>query len=209
MNNLLHLNFIKMKKIIGLLLVILVSACDSFEHKSEYDKSFQKWKSFKTASNNSYRYILTGSTWTGVSWETELIVEKGEITGRKFRYTNFEGVRRPATGWDTNSAKEALKVLGMSEEEFTQRSGADFLAYCEWEEKGVELGTHTGTAASEPITLDVIYQRAKNEWLQERKNVTTYFEAKNEGLISSAGFVEDNCADDCFRGVNIRLIEKL
>ncbi|MBX2951327.1 MAG: hypothetical protein KF870_02405 [Leadbetterella sp.] len=198
-----------MKKVFGFLLILLVSACDNFEHKSEYEKSFQKWQSFKAATHNSYRYILTGSTWTGVSWETELVVQKGEVTERKFRYTHFESVKRPVTGWDAASAEEALKVLGMTSGQFTERSGTAFLEYCEWEEKGVEVGTHTGTSASSPITLDSIYQQARNEWLRERENVTTYFEARNEGLISSAGYVEDNCADDCFRGVNIRLIEKL
>lgn len=198
-----------MKKVFGLLLIVLVSACDSFEHKSEYEKSFQKWQSFKSSSKNSYRYILTGSTWTGVSWETELVVQKGEITERKFRYTNFENVKRPVTGWDSASAEEALKVLGMTPEEFRERSGISFLEYCEWVEKGIEVGTHTGTAASLPMTLDTIYQLARNEWLRERDNVTTYFKARNEGLISSAGYVEDNCADDCFRGVSIRQIEKL
>lgn len=198
-----------MKKVLGLLLIILVSACESFEHKSEYDKSFQKWGSFKSASNNSYRYIVTGSTWTGISWETELIVEKGEITERKFRHTHFEGVKRPATGWDAASAEEALQVMGITATEFRERTGVDFLEYSQWEEKGVELGTHTRTAAAALITLDAVYQKARNEWLQERDNVTTYFEAKNDGMLSSAGYVENNCADDCFIGIHIRLIEKL
>lgn len=205
----LKLTFRRMKKVLGLLLVILISACESFEHKSEYDKSFQKWKSFKSASNNSYQYIVTGSTWTGSSWETELIVEKGEITERKFRYTNFEGVKRPATGWDAQSAAEAMKIIGLTEAEFSERAGVGFMEYSQWEEKGVELGTHTRTAAAALVTLDAVYQKAKNEWLQERDNVTTYFEAKNEGLLSSAGYVENNCADDCFIGIHIRLIEKL
>lgn len=199
-----------MKKVFGLLLVVLVSACDSFEHKSEYDKSFQKWHSFKAASHNSYRYIVTGSTWTGVSWETELVVEEGEVKERKFRYTHFEGVKRPVNGWDAASAEEALNALGMTADEFRERSsGVSFLEYCQWEEKGVEVGTHTGTAASAPVTLDSIYQLARTEWLRERENVTTYFETRNDGLISSAGYVENNCADDCFIGINIRLVEKI
>ncbi len=199
-----------MKKIVGLLFVVLLSACsDGFEHKSEYDKSFQKWNSFQTSSNNTYRYIMTGSTWTGVSWETELVVERGEVTERFFRYTRFNGVQRPATGWDEQSAEAALEALGTNSEEFKERMGMDFLAYSQWEERGVELGAHTGTAAAGITTLDAVYQKARTEWLQKRENVTTYFEAKNEGLISTAGYVENNCADDCFVGVSIRLIEKL
>jgi len=45
--------------------------------------------------------------------------------------------------------------------------------------------------------------------LLKRDNVTTYFEAKNNGMISSCGYWPNNCADDCFTGVSITLIEAL
>ncbi|WP_255474197.1 hypothetical protein [Flavobacterium sp. SLB02] len=43
----------------------------------------------------------------------------------------------------------------------------------------------------------------------KRKNVTNYFEAKNDGLISQCGYVEKGCMDDCFVGITIKSIERL
>ncbi|MCF8716422.1 hypothetical protein JM658_16460, partial [Joostella atrarenae] len=77
----------------------------------------------------------------------------------------------------------------------------------EWTETGSEIGTHENGA--DPITLDEIYDKAQNEWLIERSNTTTYFETENNGMISTCGYVYDNCADDCFIGVNIKNIEAL
>lgn len=198
-----------MKKILGLLLaVFVVSACESFEHKSEFDKSYQKWQSFKKSSKNSYRYVTTGSSWVGISWETEIVVESGEIVERKFNYKNFESVVRPVNGWDEESSKQVLEKLPHLVEYLRERN-MDILDYLEWHERKIELGTHTETAASELWTLDQVYAKAKDEWLAKRDNVTTYFTALNSGMLSTCGYVEDNCADDCFRGVSIRLIEAL
>lgn len=70
-----------------------------------------------------------------------------------------------------------------------------------------EIGTHK--TGAEPLTLDGIYDKAKREWLIKRENTTTYFENENEGMISICGYVENNCADDCFVGINIESIEAL
>ena len=43
----------------------------------------------------------------------------------------------------------------------------------------------------------------------ERNNVTTYLETKNNGMISTCGYVENNCADDCFIGIHINNISLL
>lgn len=75
-----------------------------------------------------------------------------------------------------------------------------------WVENENQLNTHTNTAATPAITLDDIYEKAKKDWLLKRKNVKTFFEAKNAGLISTCGYVEDGCMDDCFRGITISQI---
>lgn len=77
----------------------------------------------------------------------------------------------------------------------------------EWDETESQLGSHEGIA---PIwTLDDIYKEAKNNWLQKRSNAETFFESNNSGMISSCGFVEKNCQDDCFQGIKISFIEKI
>lgn len=77
----------------------------------------------------------------------------------------------------------------------------------EWVEDESSLNTHTNGA--KPITLDEVYQKAKTDWLLKRKDAATSFEAKNNGLISAAGYVPNGCQDDCFMGIHIRFIEKL
>jgi hypothetical protein len=76
----------------------------------------------------------------------------------------------------------------------------------EWAEEKVSLNTHQKGADIK--TLDELYAEAENKWLKKRDNAKTYFEAKNEGMISTAGYVENNCADDCFRGITISSISK-
>jgi hypothetical protein len=76
-----------------------------------------------------------------------------------------------------------------------------------WKEDETQLGTHEkGDAA---ITLDEIYRKAQEDWLRKRDDATTYFEAENEGMISLCGYVPNNCADDCFRGIRIQFIRAL
>lgn len=77
----------------------------------------------------------------------------------------------------------------------------------QWDEDLTQLNTHTNGSAT--ITLDEIYQKAKTEWLLKRDDAKTYFESKNSGMISSAGYVDNNCQDDCFRGITISSIQGL
>jgi hypothetical protein len=77
----------------------------------------------------------------------------------------------------------------------------------EWVEGQNALNTHQHGAAT--LTLDEIYNRAKTDWLKKKENADFYFEAKNDGMISSCGFVPDGCQDDCFTGITIDFIRKI
>lgn len=79
--------------------------------------------------------------------------------------------------------------------------------YLTWEEDESNINTHAGAATA--LSLDEIYQKAKSEWLLKRADAKTYFETANNGMISSAGYQENNCADDCFVGIHISAIEKI
>lgn len=89
----------------------------------------------------------------------------------------------------------------------TISSSNELIIHEQWEEAGATLNTHSNGSAL--LTLDQVYQKAKTEWLPKRAKATSYFETKNEGMISSCGYVEDNCADDCFVGITIANVEKL
>ncbi|MCW3466995.1 hypothetical protein [Chitinophaga nivalis] len=127
--------------------------------------------------------------------------------GNAYRY----GIQ--SSSWTGHSSVTTITVKGGK---IVQRSyiakgihptTKEIVILAEWKEEGSQLGTHD---AGYPLrTLDEIYQEAKDNWLQKRDNADTYFEAKNNGMISSCGYVENNCADDCFMGISISFIEKI
>ncbi|WP_207429401.1 hypothetical protein [Pedobacter sp. SYSU D00535] len=163
-----------------LLLVGIFTSCDKddIEYQNQFEKSYRAWLDFKKESGNSYTYTTTFGSSTGFAGQTKITVASGRVIERHFKYT--------AVPQGSLVPQESL----------------------EWTENESELNSHTYTSASLPLTLDQIYQQAKNEWLLERKNAKTYFEAKNNGLISSCGYVEDGCQDDCFLGISIGSIKK-
>ena len=163
--------------ILVLIASLLISCKKDMEFGSDYSKSEKAWNSFKASSGNSYRYMVSTSSWTGTASETIITVREGRVVGRSY----------------------VLRVR--------MEANAQPVISAEWEEDAASLGSHTDGAALH--TLDDIYSSAKNDWLKKRDNATTYFEAKNNGMISSCGYVEDGCADDCFRGISIGFIEEL
>jgi len=163
-----------------LLIVPLLTSCKKgdIEYENDFDRSYKTWINFKTSSNNSYRYMVKSSSWTGYSTETIITIKDGKVVGRTFVARTI--ANSPATG---------------------------IVIREEWNEDVNSLNTHQNGSAT--ATLDEIYQQAKTEWLLKRESAKTYFETNNNGMISSCGYVEDGCQDDCFRGIDIAMIEKL
>ena len=168
-----------MKNKICLIALFLIGtifyACDSdkIEYKSEFKTSEKIWLSFKETSNNSYKYTVVSSSWVGLTSETTITVINGVIVQRDFKYTFL--------------AEDIADLIPEDEQEWTETEN--------------EIGTNQNGA--EPLTLDEIYSKARNEWLKDRSGATTYFETENDGMISVCGYVENNCADDCFIGIRI------
>jgi hypothetical protein len=128
-------------------------------------------------------------------------------SGNSYRYTTVSG-SWTGTGTETIITIESGKVTQRSYVyTVPDRANNTFVIQEQWTETGNNLNTHTNGAAT--ITLEEIYQKARNEWLKKRADATIYFETKNNGMISSCGYVDDNCADDCFRGITLQKIEKL
>ena len=71
-----------------------------------------------------------------------------------------------------------------------------------WSESAGSLNSHSGGAAA--ITMDAVYEMAATVWLKaDVKQNTVYFETKNNGMISTCGYVPVGCMDDCFTGIYI------
>ena len=171
--------------IITLLLVSsLISSCssdDDLVYQSEFENSEKAWIDFRNASNNSYKYVvLNGSLLTTYGWQTTITVSNGVIIERDFRYTS--------------GAEDFIPV--------------DQLEWTE-DKNNINSSEHEFTSASPALTLDEIYEKAKQEWLIKRKDATTYFESKNNGLISTSGYVKKGCMDDCFIGITVSSITAL
>jgi hypothetical protein len=77
-----------------------------------------------------------------------------------------------------------------------------------WTENSTNLNTHQSGAST--INLDAVYEKAVNDWLKaDKKQNTIYFEAKNQGMISTCGYVPNGCQDDCFTGIKISNIKSM
>ncbi|RYG15423.1 MAG: hypothetical protein EOO07_15455 [Chitinophagaceae bacterium] len=171
-----------MKKNLYLLLLIITSFTACKKDDIVYDDAFQKsnkaWLAFKKESNNNYSYTVTFGSWTGYSSNTIIVVKNGKVVERSFKSQTIN-----------------YKPTGM---EIVEREN--------WTETATNLNTHQSGA--ENLTLDEVYAKAKSSWLLKRKDAETFFEANNNGMISSAGYVEKGCQDDCFNGIKITAITK-
>ncbi len=166
--------------ILILILTVSLSGCKKDAVTSDYDKSYAAWLNFKSSSHNSYTYTsYSGSVFGGYYVETKFTVQNGTITMREFQSGNY----KPNTH--------------------------DLIITKTWIENSSSLNTH-GNEGHELLTLDQIYSKAKTFWLKAGpKQNDIYFELKNNGLISLAGFVPKGCQDDCFNGINIKNINLL
>lgn len=194
-----------------LLAVVLFGACEksTIEHENAFERSYHTWLKFRESSGNNYRYEVSGATWAGSSWSTTITVRDGNVVQRDFHYLVFNELRMPEDGWKAMPLEEFLQTLGFSPTDLAEQELENFHDNLQWTETASELGFHEQTPASRIRTLDEIYETAQNEWLKKRRDAKIYFEATNNGLISSAGFVPNDCMDDCFSGISIRMIEAI
>jgi hypothetical protein len=174
-----------MKKAFILMLLTITgfAACKKDVNDPAYDKSYKAWQSFKAESKNSYTYTVTSGSVFGFGSETKITVEKGTVTARdyySYRLEYQQGSNVPPT-------KKTLE---------------------QWHEDKAAIGQHNSGALA--ITLEQVYQKAKNEWLTvDKKKNTINFETNNNGMISTATYIPNNCADDCAIGIHISEIKAL
>jgi len=165
-----------------LLICTLLAACkkSNLNFQDDFEKSYHTWLDFKQKYANWYDYEVVTSSWTGVSSQTIITVKDGKVVQRYFKLF-------VPTGYQVTIPPDKM----------------------EWTETESQIDTHPNGGAAAPLTLDQVYEKARTEWLPKRANAKTYFEAKNDGMISSCGYVEDGCQDDCFIGITIAFIHTL
>ena len=141
----------------------------------------------------------------GISYKSDF--EKSYITWLNFKKNNTDSYRYRVDGvswtgwrWQTIITVTKGEVTGRSYERKYQDEIEEG-----WTEIGDELGTHN--MGAELLTMDQIYDKARNEWLIDRENAEVFFERDKKGLISVCGYVENGCMDDCFVGIRIGYVE--
>ncbi|MFC0516891.1 hypothetical protein ACFFGT_21970 [Mucilaginibacter angelicae] len=173
-----------MKKAFILILLIVsgLSACKKDANETAYDKSFKVWQNFKAESKNSYTYTVNSASVFGAGSETKITVQNGVVVARDYSAYILE--------YRTANTPPAKVIKD------------------QWHEDKSSLSQHNSGASA--ITLDQVYQKAKNEWLAaDKKKNTIYFETNNNGMISNASYVPNGCQDDCSTGISISEIKAL
>ena len=75
--------------LILMLVASIITSCkkDTIEYRSDFQESYKTWQSFKSSSNNSYRYKVYFGSWTGYSEETMITVKDGKVIERSYKST--------------------------------------------------------------------------------------------------------------------------
>lgn len=127
----------------------------------------------------------------------ELKAENGNSYTYKTTFISWVG------GGSTTELKvENGKVTGRNYQQFIIDNAGQRTVIDSYTETELEVGTHEKGAR--PLTIDQLYSSCIGEYLVvDDKTNTIYFETDANGIMTSCGFVPDNCADDCFSGVTI------
>jgi hypothetical protein len=174
-----------MKYLSALLLIVTLglSACKKEQVNNDLETSYQHWKQFKAANNNSYTFTLYSFSILDYSTrETRITVYNGKITAREYLIVR------------TSYSPQNIATK-------------DTVTY--WKETTGSFNTHPDSySAWEPQTIDEIYQQARTTWLKADKTKNNIsFAVDSTGLIASAGYVVKDCQDDCFVGARIKDIK--
>ncbi|WP_185217975.1 hypothetical protein [Sphingobacterium mizutaii] len=197
-----------MKNLLTLIsMMLLFFSCSkdnslSIDHESAYKKSLKKWENFKSESNNSYTYVIeTYRFFSSPPSRITLTVENGILTNRSGYKMDLFAVQRPESGWNKENIREALISTNMDNARIEEMLTADFIANMDWEEDQNNLGKYDPKDLA--MTIDQIYQKAKDTWLVPTKDSEAIFETDNKGIISLVGIKLKPYEDVPFNGVRI------
>ena len=197
-----------MKNLLTLIsMMLLLFSCSkddslSIDHESAYKKSLKKWENFKSESNNSYTYVIeTYRFFSSPPSRITLTVENGILTKRSGYKMDLFAVHRPESGWTKENIREALISTNMDNARIEEMLTADFIANMDWEEDQNNLGKYDPKDLA--MTIDQIYQKAKDTWLVPTKDSEAIFETDNKGIISLVGIKLKPYEDVPFNGVRI------
>ncbi len=170
-----------MKRSVGLWVVLVAAAlglsgCQT-KDEARLEDSESAWRALvRQQGAATYSYVVPQSSWTGFSTRTALQLESGSVTYRRYE----------STTWVDDNTLSPIAL--------------------QWEERGAELGNHTGAA---PLaTLDDQYRRCATEVLTrdpDDNGIYLEFDARN--ILQTCVYVPKGCVDDCSFGVTLADVE--
>jgi len=134
------------------------------------------WEELKEKCGGNYRYFVRTSSFSGARTETEIVVQKNKVTGRRYKVTGGAGpvLELPVPGGAP--AKPAAPEY-------------------KWTERGGEVGSNKGGAPAK--TLDELYDDAEKVLAHALSpSEKRYFKVDGQGLLKSCFYVDTRIADD-------------
>jgi len=141
--------------------------------EADYNKSLQRWNTFKKEHNNSYEYTVNAASFTGYYSLTRIMVKNGIVASRTFLDNDVFEDKRPA-GQAVEKYTEGMAELNTHENGFKAITIDEIYATC--------AGTY------------LVVNEKENE---------ISFSVDDLGLIKYCGYYPKGCMDDCSRGVSI------
>jgi hypothetical protein len=140
-----------------------------------YNDSRTMWKELKAQNDETYNYTMSFISWSGFGSRTTITVKDGLVSKREYLY--FEQI-----------LNEVSELEEVEIESYT--------------EAGEEIGSNS--EGFDPLLIDELYETCISEYLIVNTDENDiYFNTNDAGIISSCGFVEKGCVDDCFIGFRI------
>ena len=178
----------KINKLFLVLIIVVGMSCENNE--DEKLSTLKNLTSLKGESGISFNESY--SKWTDLKKEN----------GNSYVYQTIQ-ISWTGFGSTTELRIENGVIIERNYEEFmTNDTNGQRRIIDSYSETNTNLGSHEKGA--DLLTIDDLYNSCSSEYLSVNTSTNTlYFETETNGLMTSCGFVPDNCSDDCFNGVTI------
>jgi len=145
---------------------------------AKLQKSRDTWDELKKKCHGNYRYFVRTSSFSGVRTETEVVVQKNKVAGRRYK----------VTGGSAAVLRIAPAVPG-------DRPAKPASPKYKWTERGTDIGGHKQGAPAK--TLDELYADAAKAVAHALKpSEKRYLRFDARGLLKSCFYVDTRIADD-------------
>ena len=171
-----------MKCISSLCVTVFLCACATSlcaaDDAAKLKESREKWEKLKEKCGGNYRYFVRTSSFSGMRTETEIVMQKNKVAGRRYKVTGGFG--------------PAVEIAPVEPGKPPVKPAAPKY---KWTERGADVGSNKGGAPAK--TLDELYDDAEKvlaHTLSPTEKLYVRFDG--QGLLKSCFYVDTRIADD-------------